>query len=103
MSETKFREAKGELAFSQQLADKMRQDEMAKMNMEEPMEEAPMEAEKIVTEPQEEVQEEESITISVMDKIKPMFEELKSMIMDKKEEPKEVEVKMQGEIVPDKE
>lgn len=104
MSEERFKSAKGNLAFSQSLVDKMRMEDMAQPQdeMEQSME-APQEMEPetpVDNQPLEE-QPEQDIAQVVKDTMEPYMEEIKTIVEDKK--PQEVELKIEGEMSPKEE
>ena len=103
MSEDRFKEAKSQLAYSQQLVDQMRQQEMPQ---EEPMDEqAPTESAPAVEEAQQPleeapVQEEPGLVQTIKDTLTPFMDKITDLLSKKEEEPKEVTVKMDGELTP---
>lgn len=108
MSEQQFKEAKGNLAFSQTLVDQMRQRNQTETPMmpqepemevkEEVVEEAePFEGEET---PEEEAKEEKSIVDTIKETIAPFMERIEGLFKKKEEEPKEVEIKIDGEMKP---
>lgn len=112
MSEKAFKEAKSDLAFSQRLRDELfaqQQQPQGAPVEEETTPKSPVEPEngsetapeRPQEEPmQEEVAEEKGIVESVIEAIKPMFDDIKEMFTKKEEEPKEVELKIGAEMAP---
>lgn len=108
MSEQLFKEAKSQLAMSQGLRDRLMKQQMAQQGQEMPMEKMPMEEpmdevaqsnppfEGAET-PQEEQMEQKGIIQAVTDAVKPMIDEVKALFT-KKDEPQEVEIKIDGEM-----
>lgn len=113
MSEQQFKEAKGNLAFSQTLVDQMRQRNQVEAPMMMPQEEPEMEMKEEVVEeaepfegeetPEEEVKEEKSIVDTIKETIAPFMERIEGLFKKKEEEPKEVEIKIDGEMKPKEE
>ncbi len=107
MSERAFTEAKSDLAFSQQLRDKKNMAQpQAGMggpeDMQPPIDEM---QENGVTPPVEKPVEEEKTGIinAVKEVVQPMFDQIKSLLTKKDEKPKEVEIKIEGEMKPKEE
>lgn len=106
MSEQKFQEAKSNLAFSQNILDRMRQQQQmeqqmpmmpqqgGEMMMEEPMQEKVAEETRVAEET-----ESKGIIQGVVDAIKPMFDKL----MKKEDDEKKVEIKIDGTMEPKEE
>lgn len=107
MSYEKFKEAKEDLAFSQSLRDMLNAENMAQPSPEMDMEGQPVEsAQQEVTQVDEpEVKEEEVVEDKeeVKGIVEGVVEGLKSFFSKKEEEPKEVELKIAGELGPTKE
>ena len=114
MSEEKFKQAKTGLQFSQSIVDKLRGEQMAQQSPEMAMggEEVPMAEEEAIEEvpeetPMEEPEEQKNLVQGVVEGVKetimPMFESLKEAFTAKEEDPKEVEIKIDGEMKPKEE
>lgn len=104
MSEDKFKEAKGQLGFSQQLRDKLNKPpEMPQneANVEDRQNEMPQESQMdnpeqaSVKQPQE---DQKSIVDAVKEAIQPMVNQIKEIFSAKKDEPQKVELKIDGEM-----
>lgn len=110
MNDKNFQTAKSSLAFSQGLVDRMRQQQMADMQMNTPMQDMPQEQ----TQPQEDTNtentepqvEEKTETKTIMETVKeaiaPIMEKLDSLI-SKSDKQKDVEIKIDGEMKPKEE
>lgn len=96
MSIEKFQEARKGLAFSQSLMDKLRVQNMAQPQPEMAMEgtETPMPVS------QEKPQPDNEIQVAVKEAMEPYMKEIKALIEEKDEEPKEVKIKIDGEMKP---
>ena len=99
MSEQKFKESRSELAFSQQLVDQLRQQNMPQQGQEMP--EEPMGDETLMEEateaPAKEPKEEQGgIIEAVKSAVQPMIDEVKALFTKKQE----VEIKIDGEMRP---
>lgn len=102
MSETEFKKAKSELAFSQQLVDQMRAQKGAAPMAEEAPEEAPEPmVEEVQEAPQEEVQEEAQEQRGILDAVKETvqagIDQIKSLLKGKESEKEDDEVEMPRE------
>lgn len=92
MSEKKFKEAKGQLAFSQQLVDKMKS----------PSQQAPPMAQEQPKVPSQETnthQSQAGIIDSIKELIQPLTDKLNKLFTNQ-EENKQVELKIEGEMSP---
>lgn len=100
MSTKDFQEAKKGLSYSQSLVDKLNMQQMAEQQgqmdtpMEQPMEETPEQEGQDMQDMAELVKEQVDAAIA------PYMEEIKNLISKKDGEPKEVEVKIEGEMRP---
>ena len=101
MSEKAFKEAKGQLAYSQSLVDRIKQEKMAQPSPymgEEEMTPQDMPQEE-AGEVEEEVDEKKGIVEAVKEAVQPMFDKVMGAFAAK-DEPKEVELKIDGEMKP---
>lgn len=108
MTEKKFKEAKDDLTFSQNLLDQVRGQNMAQQSPEMGADQdqelsptgQPTDAPVAPQEAPQQAQEPQDIGKAVQDAMSPYMEEIKAMLEKQSKETKQVEVKIEGEMSP---
>ncbi len=100
MSEAKFQDAKGQLAFSQQLVDKMKAQQSPQMPQEQPSQ-APQEAPQAPEQPTPQPQPDSpGIAQTIQDILTPFMDKIIGLFKKQENEVKQVELKIDGEMTP---
>ncbi len=97
MSEQAFKDARGQLAFSQGLVDKMKQGQPSDMGQQQPMQNSVPVQEEAPTEQPEDIKN------TITETLKPFMEKIESLVSKEDEKVRQVEIKLDGEMKPSEE